>query len=99
MNLVPYFVRTGGRGSAVVAVIFLCVCVLFQMLGVPVTLLNPSASSDTLGTSVLEGFSVLPTLHDFVRSSQYLSLSNVYPSLHAPLLSSMLFHPPVSNLP
>ena len=77
------------------AVLFLCVCVILQMLGAPVTLLNPSASSDTLGTSVLEGFSVLPTLPDFVHSSQYISLPNVYPSVHAPLLSSMLFHPPV----
>lgn len=95
MSLAVYHVRGEGRALAVMMVLFLCVCVLLQMLGVPGLLLNPSLSSDTLGASVLEGFTILPAVPALVRSSRYVSLSGLYQSVHVPLLASVPFHPPV----
>lgn len=48
----------------------LCMCVMMQMLGVPVTLLHAADASDTIAASVLEGFSVPPTLPQLVMSSE-----------------------------
>lgn len=85
----------GNSGSAVVAVIFLCICVFMQMLGVPVTLLSPELSPDTLGASVLEGFSVPPTVPQLTPSSETVPVTDDSPSVHVPILASVMFHPPV----
>ena len=64
--------RTRSRGVRTVAILFLCLSVLIQMLGVPPTLLSPALSLDTLGESVLEGFSIPPTVplsHTFIQDS------------------------------
>ena len=89
---------SGIPSSAVVVVLFLCVCVVLQMLGVPVTLLNPSDSSDALGGSVLEGFSVMPALPEMILFSRQGSFPNVCASAHVPILASALFHPPVETV-
>lgn len=95
MAMARRFLESVSGWSVLVAVMVLCACVLFQMLGVPITLLNPSLSSDTLSASVLEGFTILPTLPKLIQSSQYIPLPNAYPSMHVPLLASVPFHPPV----
>lgn len=88
-------IGSASQGSLIGVVMVLCVCVLLQMLGTPVTLLNPSAFSDTLGASVLEGFTVPPALLSLDFSAESVPAPDVHPSVHIPLLSSMVFHPPV----
>jgi hypothetical protein len=66
-----------------------------QMLGVPVTLLDPSANPDALGASVLEGFSIPPALLSISRLSIRVPYVMRSHSAQLPVLSSSLFHPPV----
>ena len=66
-----------------------------QMLGVPPTLLSPALSLDTLGESVLEGFSIPPTAPLVILSSDIVSVTDAQPSVHVPILASALFHPPL----
>lgn len=87
--------RTRSRGVRTVAVLFLCLSVIIQMLGVPPTLLSPALSLDTLGASVLEGFSIPPTVPQLMLSSATVPVTDAQPSVHVPILSSTLFHPPV----
>ena len=60
-SIEPAIVSPGhrSRGIRTVVILFLCLSVIMQMLGVPPTLLSPALSLDTLGESVLEGFSSL----------------------------------------
>jgi hypothetical protein len=74
---------------------FLCVCVILQMLGAPITLLNPSLASDTLGASVLEGFSVPSTFPQLAFSPESVLVSEFRPSVSAPVQTSSLFHRPI----
>lgn len=85
--------RTGRFCLSVI--MLLCLCVLLQMLGVPGTLLKPVDMSDALGASVLEGFSVPPTLLQLAPSSEFVLLADVHPLVHGPILAFALFHPPV----
>jgi len=87
--------RTRSRGIRTVVILFLCLSVIMQMLGVPPTLLSPALSLDTLGESVLEGFSIPPTVPLLIRSSKTSSVMDAQPSMHVPILASALFHPPV----
>ena len=76
-------------------VLFLCVCVIMQMLGVPVTLLSPLLTIDTLGASVLEGFSVPSMSLRLDPSVEFLQVADVASPLPVSLLPSVFFHPPV----
>lgn len=66
-----------------------------QMLGSPVTLLSPGLSFDILGESVLEGFSVPSTAPQLTPSSETVLVTDDSPSVHVPILASVMFHPPV----
>jgi len=85
----------GSQGFSLVVVIFLCLCVLMQMLGAPVTLLGPAVAADTLGASVLEGFSVPPAVPQLTTSCERIPVTDAHPPVHVPVLASTLFHPPV----
>ena len=87
--------RTRPRGVRTVAILFLCLSIIIQMLGVPTTLLSPTLSLDTLGASVLEGFSIPPTAPQLMLSSETVPVTDAQPSVHVPILASVLFHPPV----
>jgi hypothetical protein len=87
--------RTRSRGVRTVVILFLCLAVIMQMLGVPSTLLSPALSLDTPGESVLEGFSIPPTVAQFILSSETVSVMDVQPSGPVLILASALFHPPV----
>jgi hypothetical protein len=87
--------RTRSRGVRTVVILFLCLSVIMQMLGVPVTLLSPALSLDTLDASVLEGFSIPPAVPQLTRSSETIPVTDAQPSGHVPILASTLFHPPV----
>ena len=76
-------------------VMLLCFFVVVQMLGVPVTLLNPLETADTMGGSVLEGFSVPSTVPQLTLSSETVPVTDAQPSGHVPVLASALFHPPI----
>jgi len=73
----------------------LCMCVMMQMLGVPVTLLHAADVSDTIAASVLEGFSVPPTLPQLVLSSESNPLTESDSLEYVMAFASMLFRPPV----
>ena len=88
--------RIKNKPVGFVIVMILCVCVTVQMLGVPATLLNPGAESDTGGGSVQEGFTILPTLVQLVVSGQASSRAVQFePSVQDAVLTAVLFHPPV----
>jgi len=75
--------------------LFLCLCVMMQMLGTPGTLLSPTLSSDIWGTSVLEGFSIPPNPAQPTPSASTIPATEMHTSLHVPVLASAPFHPPI----
>jgi hypothetical protein len=76
-------------------VVLLCLCIVVQMLGVPVTLLNLEAAADTLTVSASEGFSVPSSFPELTPSVEMVPVSDAPSSAHVPVLASVLFHPPV----
>jgi hypothetical protein len=76
-------------------VMLLCLCIMVQMLGVPVTLLNPAVAADTLAVSVSEGFSVPSSLPQLTPSVEMVPVTDAQPFVHVLVLASALFHPPV----
>jgi hypothetical protein len=84
-----------GSGRLCVIVLALCVCVLMQMLGTPVTLLNHADISDDFAGSALEGFSVPPTLPQLAVSSESTLTGDFRPSVHVSEFAVPPFHPPV----
>lgn len=76
-------------------VLCLCICVIAQMLGVPTTLLNPAGSADLLGSSVLEGFSVLPQVLEVLLAATFVAVCSFLSAMHVPVIAAAVFHPPV----
>ena len=66
-----------------------------QMLGVPLTLLSPALPLDAPGESVLEGFSIPPTVPLDPHSSKTAFVIDTQPSVHVPILAATVFHPPL----
>lgn len=77
------------------AMLLLCVCVVAQMLGIPVTLLG-LLNSDMLTESepVSEDFSALSPLPELERPGLLRILSEFRPVRHLPVLTISVFHPP-----
>jgi len=97
MNL-PSGNDNAARSRIVVMVMLaLSLCVVVQMLGVPATLLNPDAMSDTLGNSVLEGFSVPPAVVDLRPLITIGQTDEIPLTVSHSLLITVPFHPPVSS--
>ena len=76
-------------------ILVLCLCILLQMLGVPVTLLEPDSSFDAVGASILEGFSVPPSPIDLTLSPDKLAFADQPALLHISILAFAPFHPPL----
>jgi hypothetical protein len=91
-----YFKESRNGNACMAIVMLLCLSILVQMLGVPVTLLNPFEPVDTQSVSVLEGFSVPSSLPQLTSSFETDAATDAQPSVHLPVLASVLFHPPVS---
>ena len=91
---IPHLVGLSRRSVCVVA-LALCLCVIMQMLGAPVTLLHAAEVSDAIAASVLEGFSVPPTLPQLVLSSESNPLTESDSLEYVMAFASMLFRPPV----
>jgi hypothetical protein len=66
-----------------------------QMLGVPAMLLSPADSSDLLGSSVSEGFSIIPPSPDISLPATSVAAPHFSSSAHVPVMASAVFHPPV----
>jgi hypothetical protein len=79
-------------GKACMAIaLLLSLFILVQMLGVPVTLLNPLEAADTQRTSILEGFSVPSSFPQLTSSFETETAPDAQPSVHLPVLASILF--------
>ena len=83
------------RRGVLSLITLLCFCILVQMLGVPATLLSPADAADTLGASVLEGFTLLPPLPQLEFQAYTCPFVDAHPLVHLPVLASAPFHPPV----
>lgn len=90
----PSVHRSPGLLSSIV-VVLLCLCVVVHMLGVPATLLDPAGAPDTMGHSVLEGFSVPPSLVQISPSTQAEPAPDIQKMFTSLVLTAFLFHPPV----
>ncbi|WHZ29606.1 MAG: hypothetical protein OJF51_004408 [Nitrospira sp.] len=78
----------------IIAVAFLCMCVLGQMLGMPVTLIGLLTSSDVLAESVSEDFSLTPVLPEPEMPGSSRIHAEVRPSFYLPVFVTSVFHPP-----
>ncbi len=82
-------------GYACLMLLLLCISVIVQMLGVPVTLFDPGATLDTPGASVLEGFSVPASAVQLSLSADAVPVIEVHRSTSRPVLAAAPFHPPM----
>jgi hypothetical protein len=82
------------RGVACL-IILLCICVVTQMLGVPVTLIG-LLNADVLTKSepVSEDFSALSTLILPERPGLLSMIAELYPFPQLPVLATSVFRPP-----
>jgi hypothetical protein len=97
-------IHTGGSNRQLscisVGMIFLlCLGVMMQMLGVPLTLWNPADAADIvdpLAASILEACSLPSAIAPLQVSCCGLWLSDRQPSLQGLILTSEPFHPPTT---
>lgn len=94
-NMIHIVSHPNNQSSAGIAVLFLCICLFLQVLGVPASLLNPSVSNDPVGASVLEGFSVPSMLVQLNIWPEKAYRRDSLLSLHVLERASDIFHPPV----
>ena len=76
-------------------ILFLCLGIIVQMLGVPATLLEPADSPDLFAAYALEGLTLpttLPSMHTPSGSSLAI---NVPLTADIPILPYTLFRPPL----
>ncbi|MBH0210130.1 MAG: hypothetical protein HP495_16745 [Nitrospira sp.] len=83
-----------GAATAVL-VGFVCLCVVFQMLGAPVTLLG-LLTSDAPVESLSEDFSIPPSMPEPGVLNHSRLLVEHQPSPSVPVFSTAVFHPPQS---
>jgi hypothetical protein len=76
-----------------VLVVFVCLCVVFQMLGAPVTLLG-LLTSDTPVESLSEDFSIPPIMPEPGKPSRSSVSVDIQSLRHLPIFSTSVFHPP-----
>ena len=82
------------RGVGVACIIaLLCLCVVFQMLGVPVTLLA-LLTSDSPAESLSEDFSILPILWKLRTPIRIAFFVELQQHIYLPIFSTAIFRPP-----
>jgi hypothetical protein len=84
--------------SVVILVLFVCICVVAQMLGAPVTLIDV-LTLELPGESVSEDFSVPPVTPEPALATQARLSENVDSLRYLPILTVAVFHPPDVSLP
>ena len=75
-------------------ILLLCICVLAQMLGMPMTFFSLLASSGVFLESVSEDFSFPPTVPKPRTPSAWISYTESQSSPYLPLFVTSVFHPP-----
>lgn len=75
---------------------FLCVCVLVQMLGLPVTLLSLFTPSDLLTASTCADPLMIPSIPELHLSSPLSFCIDRYSPVRLSLLLTLVFHPPLT---
>ena len=86
----------GSCTFVVCIMLFLCVCVLVQMLGMPTTLFSLLNASDMLVEPTSEDFSLPPRVPGPGTESQPLFYIELSPNVHRPIFITSVFHPPLS---
>ena len=81
------------EGISVVLIFFVCICVVSQMLGAPVTLID-LFTSETPAESLSEDFSIPPITPKPGAPSRFSFHVAFEPSFHIPIFSTSVFHPP-----
>ena len=76
--------------------ILLCLTVVFQMLGVPATLLDAGGTVELGESSVLEGWSIRSSQPDVIPATGSILLAEAQRSVRVPILAGALFRPPLS---
>jgi hypothetical protein len=76
--------------------LFLCLSVLLQMLGVPAPLLDAGGSFDLGESSVQEGWSIQSSQLESPPSSWYALIDERLRPVCVPILAGALFRPPLS---
>lgn len=74
-------------------VFFVCTCVLLQMLGTPVTLIDV-LTSELPGESLSEDFSIPPDTPELNLVTHAIPYEHVDLFFHLPILTTSVFHPP-----
>lgn len=76
--------------------LFLCVCILFQMLGVSAPLLDAAASFDIVESSIQEGWSIHTLTPQVPIFSCFVLAADHQPYVRVPILAGEFFRPPLS---
>lgn len=79
--------------SIALMVVFVCTCVLLQMLGTPVTLIDV-LTSELPGESLSEDFSIPPVIPEIDLITRTFPHEHPESSRHLPVLMTWVFHPP-----
>ena len=81
------------RAALAVMVVFVCLSVVLQMLGAPVTLLG-LLTQDVPVESLSEDFSIPPSVPELGIPNRSRFNVESQPSGHLPIFSTAVFHPP-----
>ena len=84
--------------GVVILVLFVCICVVSQMLGTPVTLIDV-LTSELPGESVSEDFSIPPLTPEPSLAAQARLSEHVDSMQYLPILAISVFHPPDVSMP
>ena len=79
--------------GALILILIVCLCVVFQMLGAPVTLLG-LLTSDTPVESLSEDFSIPPSIPEPGRPNRSRFTGETQSLPYVLVLSTAVFHPP-----
>jgi hypothetical protein len=82
------------KTAAAVLIVFVCICIVSQMLGAPVTLLG-LLMSDAPVESLSEDFSIPPITPEPGRPHRSGFYAEIQPSRYLPVFSTAVFHPPL----
>ena len=84
------------RNGLLIVLGLLCVCVVVQMFGEPVTLLSEPTIGDMLTESESEDPSLLPPAPDLPPSGGIRLRVMAHSTLDLPVLATSIFHPPLT---
>lgn len=93
--MLPMILQAKAKRTCAALIVFLCLCIGMQMLGLPAAILNPWEESDT---SENLDFSILPTIPRLSQSPFLTPLEMIRQHLCNLLLLHAVFRPPEFSL-